>query len=129
MNNRKLFPLILLPACAILVTASIGKSFALYQNMGNSIAVAFEGVFPDLYLRGSFTTPAWAQLNGNKLTDMTNTMSPAFVLVDLIIRIATSSVSLFLFLPKVNSLAMLHLLTKFHVRPAYEQASSQTARR
>lgn len=76
MNNRKLFPLILLPACAILVTASIGKSFALYQNMGNSIAVAFEGVFPDLYLRGSFTTPAWAQLNGNKLTDMTNTMSP-----------------------------------------------------
>ena len=76
MNNRKLFPVILLPSLALLITASISKSFALYQNMGSSIAVAFEGVFPDLYLRGSFTTPSWAQLNAYKLTDMTNSMTP-----------------------------------------------------
>ena len=44
--------------------------------MGSSIAVSFEGVFPDLYLRGSFTSPAWAQLDSNKLIDMTNTMTP-----------------------------------------------------
>ena len=76
MNSRKLFPLIFILACALLVTASIGKSFALYQNMGSSATVAFEGIFPDLYLRGSFTSPSWAQQNQYKLTDMTNSMTP-----------------------------------------------------
>ena len=76
MNNRKYLPLILLPTTTLVFVASIGKSFSLYQNMGSSIAVAFEGVFPDLYLRGSHTSPEWAQLDGNKLTDMTNSMTP-----------------------------------------------------
>ena len=58
------------------MVASISKSFALYQDMGSSVIVAFRGVFPDLYLRGSFTDPSWATLDQYKLTDMTESMTP-----------------------------------------------------